>query len=79
MKLSGEIIRVDEEGRIVIPIALRRKIGIMGENQVEITIEDGMIVLRKADPTCSFCDANGELQQVNSLYYCINCVGDLIK
>ena len=54
MKATGIIRRIDELGRIVIPKELRRTLHIKADDPIEIfTAEDGVIALRKYEPTDS--------------------------
>lgn len=54
MKATGIIRRIDELGRIVIPKELRRTLHIKDGDPIEIfTAEDGVIALRKYEPSNS--------------------------
>ena len=54
MKATGIIRRIDELGRIVIPKELRRTLHIKADDPIEIfTAEDGVIALRKYEPSNS--------------------------
>ena len=56
MKLSSGIVRrVDELGRIVIPIEMRKELNIKVENRVEISLEGSNIILHKYENRCVFC------------------------
>ena len=57
MTSTGIVRKVDELGRVVIPIELRRTLDIAERDQVEIFTEDDSIVLRKYAPekNCVFC------------------------
>ena len=60
MKLSTGIVRrVDELGRIVIPIEMRNALDIAQKDPVEISMEGSSIILRKYENRCVFC---GELR-----------------
>ena len=47
MKSIGIVRKVDELGRIVLPVELRRKFGIEIKDALEIYTEDDCIVLKK--------------------------------
>lgn len=51
MKSTGIIRNCDNLGRIVIPKELRRSFGIKAGNQIEISVQDDAIVLKKYIPT----------------------------
>ena len=55
MKSTGIVRKVDELGRIVLPIELRRTMGIDVKDALEIYVEGDTIMLRKYEPSCVFC------------------------
>ena len=55
MKSTGIVRRVDELGRIVIPIELRNKLEIAEKDPIEIYVDGSSIVLKKHEDTCVFC------------------------
>ncbi|NLM52280.1 MAG: AbrB/MazE/SpoVT family DNA-binding domain-containing protein [Firmicutes bacterium] len=55
MKATGIVRKVDELGRVVIPIELRRTLGIKIKDGLEIFVDDEKIILRKYEPACIFC------------------------
>ena len=54
MKSTGIVRKVDELGRIVLPIELRRTMDIAEKDAIEIYVDGSSIVLRKYEPTCVF-------------------------
>ena len=58
MKSTGIVRKVDELGRIVLPIELRRTLEIADRDPLEIYVEGSSIVLKKYRPTCIFCDSD---------------------
>ena len=52
MKATGIVRRVDELGRVVIPIEIRNKFGIAEKDPIEIYVEGTSIVLKKFEPNC---------------------------
>ena len=54
MKSTGVVRKVDELGRIVLPIEIRRNLGIDLKDPVEIFVENNMIILKKYDSSCIF-------------------------
>lgn len=54
MKATGIVRKVDELGRVVIPIELRRTMGIEEKDSLEIFVDSDRIILRKYEPTCIF-------------------------
>ncbi|MBW7455916.1 AbrB/MazE/SpoVT family DNA-binding domain-containing protein [Paenibacillus sepulcri] len=59
LKATGIVRKVDELGRIVLPIELRRTLGIEEKDAMEIFVDEGRIILRKYEPTCIFT-GNGD-------------------
>lgn len=56
MKSTGIVRKVDELGRIVLPVELRRTMDIAEKDPLEIYVDGNSIVLRKYRPSCIFCD-----------------------
>ena len=56
MKSTGIVRKVDELGRVVIPIELRRTLGIEQKDALEIYVDNEHIILKKYEPACIFCD-----------------------
>lgn len=55
MKSTGIVRKVDELGRIVLPIELRRTLDIAEKDSLEIYVDGASIVLKKYQPACIFC------------------------
>ena len=55
MKATGIVRKVDELGRIVLPIELRRTLNIHHEDPIEIFVDGEYIMLKKYEPACIFC------------------------
>ena len=55
MKSTGMVRKVDELGRIVIPIEIRQNMDIKVKDPLEIFIDNDTIILRKYQPACIFC------------------------
>ncbi len=61
MKATGIVRKVDELGRIVLPIELRRKMNINIKDSMEIFVDNGTIVLKKYEPADIFTGSMEEL------------------
>lgn len=57
MKSTGIVRKLDELGRITLPIELRRTLGVAERDPLEIFVDEDKIILRKYEPTDIF---NGE-------------------
>lgn len=77
MKSTGIVRRVDELGRVVLPIELRRTLEIEERDPLEIMLEDDRIVLRKYQPTCIFCGAEEDLLEYRSKRICGKCLKEI--
>ena len=55
MKATGIVRKVDELGRIVLPVELRRTLDIEERDSLEIYVDGPSIILTKYQPTCIFC------------------------
>lgn len=77
MKSTGIIRKVDELGRIVLPIRLRRALDIAERDEVEVYLDDDKIVLRKCEASCVFCASTKGLISYESKYVCMECVKKL--
>ena len=56
MKSTGIVRKLDELGRIVLPIELRRTLDINDRDPLEIFVEDSTIILKKYVRACIFCN-----------------------
>ena len=79
MKATGIVRKVDELGRIVLPIELRRTLDINIKDPVEIYVDNDCIMLRKYEPTCVFCGNADDVVQINGKNVCRSCINDLKK
>lgn len=64
MKSTGIVRKVDELGRVVIPIELRRTLGIAEKDALEIYVDDEKIILKKYKPSMT-CHITGEVSDNN--------------
>ena len=79
MKSTGIVRKVDELGRIVLPIELRRTLDIAERDELEIFVENDQIVLRKYESTCLFCGNDRDLVSYSEKNVCRSCIGKLMK
>ena len=74
MKATGIVRKVDDLGRIVLPIELRRAMDLVEGAAVEIyTADDGSVVLRKYQPACIFCGNHDHLLEYHNHNVCAAC------
>ena len=74
MKSTGVVRKLDELGRVVIPIELRRNLGIEEKDGLEIFVDNDRIILRKYAPGCVFCNNNDDLRNYNGKLVCKHCI-----
>lgn len=79
MKSTGITRKVDELGRIVLPIELRRTLDIEEKTELEIFVEGNSIILRKYGQTCTFCDGVKNLTAFKGGNICGSCMREIIK
>lgn len=79
MKATGIVRKVDELGRIVLPIELRRTLNINIKDPVEIYVDGEFIMLKKYEPTCVFCGSAKDIKEVNGKNVCGKCLNDIKK
>ena len=77
MKSTGIVRKVDELGRIVIPIELRRTLDIEEKDSLEIYMNESTIVLKKYEPSCVFCDSSKDVVTYNGKNVCHKCIETL--
>ena len=77
MKATGIVRRVDELGRIVLPIELRRTLEIEERDALEIFVDGGSIVLRKYQPSCVFCGSAKNVVSFKGKNVCPACIRQL--
>ena len=74
MKSTGIVRKVDELGRIVLPIELRRTLDIAEKDSMEIYIEGDTIILKKYQPACIFCDNARDIVNFRGKNVCSDCI-----
>ena len=79
MKSTGVVRKLDELGRIVIPIELRRTMDIALRDTLEIFVEDDKIILKKYHPACIFCNDARDVVYYKDKMICKRCLEQLKK
>lgn len=77
MKSTGIVRKVDELGRIVLPIELRRTLDIAERDSLEIYVDGSSIVLKKYQPACIFCDDAKDVEVYRGKNICPACLKNL--
>ncbi len=79
MKSTGIVRKVDELGRIVLPIELRNTLGISPRDAVEIYSEGDTIVLKKFENHCTFCNSTKGLHEYKGKQICTRCKNEIAR
>lgn len=74
MKSTGIVRKVDELGRVVIPIELRRTLHIEEKDALEIYVDSDRIILRKYEPDCVFCGNGDDVTNYKGKNVCKKCL-----
>ena len=77
MKSTGIVRRIDELGRIVLPMEIRNTFDINAKDPLEIFVEDDKIILKKYEPCCIFCGNASDNVMLNNKRVCKKCIEKL--
>ena len=77
MKSTGIVRRIDELGRIVLPIEIRKNLSLASRDAVEIFVNEDTIVLKKYEPACIFCGDADNIVFFNGKRICQNCLEEI--
>ncbi|MEZ4358220.1 MAG: AbrB/MazE/SpoVT family DNA-binding domain-containing protein [Eubacteriales bacterium] len=77
MKSTGIVRKIDTLGRIVLPIELRRIMGLDIKDPVEIFVSEDSIILKKYQPTCMFCNSADDMVSFKDKKICKKCLNEI--
>lgn len=77
MKSTGIVRKVDELGRVVIPIELRRTLQIAEKDALEIYVDGEKIILKKYEPACIFCGSAENVRVYREKNICTQCLEEM--
>ncbi len=77
MKATGVVRKVDDLGRVVLPIELRRTLDIEVKDALEIFVDEESIVLKKYEPACVFCGNAKNVRDYKGKNICPECMKEL--
>jgi transcriptional pleiotropic regulator of transition state genes len=69
--------RVDSLGRVVLPADLRHSLGIREGDVLDVSVEDGRLLLSRHEPMCVFCGSREDLRERTGRYACSACISAL--
>ncbi|MGN0506395.1 MAG: AbrB/MazE/SpoVT family DNA-binding domain-containing protein [Lachnospiraceae bacterium] len=79
LKSTGIVRRLDELGRITLPIELRRTLDIGEKDPVEIYVSEDMIILRKYEPSDTFTGSRENLYEFHGKMVSKESITELAK
>ncbi len=80
MKSLGIIRKLDNAGRFVMPISLRRTLGLdKADGAVEIFVDGDTVMLRRYSPACIFCKSMDDTLAFADTIVCRECAKKLGK
>ena len=74
MKSTGVVRKIDELGRIVLPIEIRKTLDIQQKDALELFIDEDKIILQKYQPCCIFCENADNVVFFNKKRICESCL-----
>ncbi len=74
---TGVVRQVDELGRVVLPIELRRTLLIAEKDPLEIFVDEDQIILKKYQPGCMFCGSASNTTKIKDNIVCHECIKEL--
>jgi transcriptional pleiotropic regulator of transition state genes len=77
MKKTYSIRKIDNLGRIVIPMDMRRTLEISQWTDLRFSLEQGRIIIEKATPQCTFCSETENLRPFQDKFICPTCLAKL--
>ncbi|MCT4507918.1 MAG: AbrB/MazE/SpoVT family DNA-binding domain-containing protein [Tepidibacter sp.] len=77
MKATGIVRKVDDLGRVVLPIELRRNLNINVKDSLEIYVDGDMVILKKYEPACVFCGNAKDVKHFEGKNICSECIEKL--
>ena len=79
MKATGIVRRIDELGGVVLPIELRKTLGLKEKDPLEIYVDGTSIILKKFEPACIFCGSNDDIVIYKGKNICSECIREMTK
>jgi len=79
LKATGVVRRVDELGRVVLPMELRKTLNINVRDSLEFFVDTDSIVLKKYEPACTFTGIADDLVEYNGRKVSKQAIQELAK
>lgn len=79
MKAAGYLVRVDNLGRIVIPVRIRRAMDLHCDSCLELFTEEDRIIMSRYQAVCAFCGKDEDLKEYKGKHICAHCLEEINK
>lgn len=79
MKATGIVRKIDDLGRIVIPMELRKTLNISEKDSLAIFVDGERVILKKHEPVCVFCGEASNVIDFKGKKVCKQCFDELNK
>lgn len=77
MKKTFSVRKIDNLGRIVIPMDFRKALEIHEWDDLRISLEGNTVTIRKDHDSCTFCGSEKELTAFGDKFVCAACLAKL--
>ncbi len=78
MHRAGWVRKLDYLGRVVLPMDVRRDLGIEKQDGLEFSLqEQGIILIQIDKEQCRLCSSNHSLMPYRDSFICIPCIREL--
>jgi transcriptional pleiotropic regulator of transition state genes len=77
MKKTFRVRKIDNLGRVVIPMDIRKSLEIKDWDDLRIFLEEDRIILTKAHDYCIFCGSEENLTSFHDRSVCSSCLSEL--
>lgn len=76
---DGIVRKLDELGRIALPMEMRKSLKLEERAEVSITVNDGEISIIPTQCRCKLCGGNENLETVAGVTICKDCIAKVIN
>jgi transcriptional pleiotropic regulator of transition state genes len=73
----NKIVKVNSEGRVVIPAEMRKALNIKDEDEIEIELNGKIMSMKPKEKRCAICSRTDELNSTENLTLCNVCLTKL--
>jgi AbrB family transcriptional regulator, transcriptional pleiotropic regulator of transition state genes len=77
MKYSGIARKIDDLGRVVLPVEIRRALGLQAGDEVDFALDDSTVLMHKVEARCTFCGGADDLHAFRGRQVCSSCSSEL--